>query len=364
MKKKKILCVIGTRPEAIKMCPLIIEARKYSCFEVLLCVSGQHREMLDGVLRVFDITPEYDLSLMRDGQTLAELSSRMIFQIDKVLGEVSPDIVLVHGDTSTAFCASLAAFYRGIAVGHVEAGLRSGDLSEPFPEEFNRRAISLVSSYHFAPTAEAMGNLIGEGIDKGKISVTGNTVIDALKYTLKTNKCGILDGETRRIIVFTAHRRENLGEPMMNMLRALRRAVDAFDDTVAVCPMHKNPRVREMVISVLSGHERIILTEPLMTDVFHKLLSRSYIIMTDSGGIQEEASYLGKPTLVMRRVTERGEAERAGVIRLVGTDEDEIFLQASRLLSDEASYLKMAIPSLAFGDGRASERICRFLMGK
>lgn len=362
--KKKILCVFGTRPEAIKMCPLVNELKKRSEFDVLVCVTGQHREMLDGVLRVFSVVPDFDLSVMKEGQGLASLTSRILCGVDKILASTHPDILLVHGDTTTAFASALAAFYRKIPVGHIEAGLRSGDIFAPFPEEFDRRAVSILASYHFAPTAEARQNLISEEIKSDRIFVTGNTVTDALKFTVR--KEFVLPEfcleKNKRMIIFTAHRRENLGEPMENMLRALVRAVEEFHDVFAVCPLHKNPKVRETAQKILFGHERIFCIEPPEVDVFHNLLARSYLILTDSGGIQEEAAFLGKPTLVMRRVTERQEGIEAGVLRLVGTNEENIFNETAKLLLDDKEYSVAARPTDRFGDGRVCARICDILL--
>ena len=357
-KKKKILCVFGTRPEAIKMCPLVLELRRRENFETVICVTGQHREMLDGVMRVFDVTPDIDLDVMREGQSLSSLTAVMLERLERVMDEESPDIILVHGDTSTAFAASLAAFYKKIPIGHVEAGLRSGSIDEPFPEEFNRRAISLLATLHFAPTERARQVLLSEKIADERIFVTGNTVVDAMRFTLgkKITEPFSLDG--RRLIVFTAHRRENIGDPMKRMIRALRRLLQAFPDTVAFCPIHKNPHVRELVMSELYGRERIYCSEPLEADAFHHILAQSYLILTDSGGIQEEATALGKPTLVMRNVTERGEGTELGILRLVGSDTDEIFGAASELLCNEREYARIAKPSAYFGDGRACQRIC------
>lgn len=362
MIKKKILCVFGTRPEAIKMCPLIKELKKRSEFDVRVCVTGQHREMLDGVLRVFSVVPDFDLSLMREGQSLSYLTSAILCGIDNVLDSTRPDIVLVHGDTTTAFVSALSAFYRKIPIGHIEAGLRSGDMFSPFPEEFDRRAISLLASYHFVPTNDARMNLISEEIPKERIFVTGNTVTDALKFTVKKEFEVPEFHFGKKMIIFTAHRRENLGEPMENMLRALVRIVERFPDIFAVCPLHRNPAVRETAQKLLFGKERIFCIEPPEVDIFHNLLARSYLILTDSGGIQEEAAFLGKPVLVMRNVTERQEGINAGVLRLVGTNEENIFAHTAKLLSDSKEYKAAARPTDLFGDGRACERICDILL--
>ncbi len=364
MRKRKILCVFGTRPEAIKMCPLVNELKKRSEFDVLVCVTGQHREMLDGVLRVFGVSPDFDLSVMKEGQGLASLTSRILCGVDKILESTRPDIVLVHGDTVTAFAAALAAFYRKIPIGHVEAGLRSGDIFSPFPEEFDRRAVSILASYHFAPTEEARQNLISEEIKSDRIFITGNTVTDALKFTV--GKEFVLPEfclkNDKKMIIFTAHRRENLGEPMKNMLRALVRTVESFPDIYAVFPLHKNPAVREAAQKILGEHERIFCIEPPEVDVFHNLLARCYLILTDSGGIQEEAAFLGKPTLVMRNVTERQEGIDEGVLRLVGTNEKTIFNETAKLLLDDKEYISAARPTHRFGDGRVCARICDILL--
>ena len=362
--KKRILCVFGTRPEAIKMCPLVNELKKRDEFDVRVCVTGQHREMLDGVLRVFSVVPDFDLAVMREGQSLSSLTCAILGSVEKVLCDTRPDIVLVHGDTTTAFASALASFYQKIPVGHIEAGLRSGDVFAPFPEEFDRRAVSLLASYHFAPTEAARENLISEEISKERIFVTGNTVTDAIRSTVK-NEFSLpefcLDRD-KKMIIFTAHRRENLGIPMENMLRALVRIVERFPDVFAVCPLHKNPKVRETAQKILFGKERIFCIEPPEVDVFHNLLARSYLILTDSGGIQEEAAFLGKPTLVMRRVTERQEGIEAGVLRLVGDDEENVFSHTAKLLSDANEYKAAARPTDLFGDGRACERICETLL--
>ncbi len=356
--KKKILCVFGTRPEAIKMSPLVLELRRHDRFETVVCVTGQHREMLDGAMRVFGVVPDIDLDVMRQEQTLSSLTSVILERMEKVLDTERPDAVLVHGDTTSAFAAALAAFYKKIPIGHVEAGLRSGSINEPFPEEFNRRAVSLLASLHFAPTESARQTLLSEGIADERIFVTGNTVVDALSFTLGKKIALPFDLGGRRLIVFTAHRRENIGEPMRKMLRALRRVIEAFPDTAAFCPLHKNPSVRELTLSELRGHERIFCSDAPEADVFHHILSSCYLILTDSGGIQEEATALGKPTLVMRNVTERGEGADLGILRLVGSDTERIFSAASELLCDERLYSRMARPSSRYGDGRACERIC------
>jgi UDP-N-acetylglucosamine 2-epimerase (non-hydrolysing) len=364
MRKKKILCIFGTRPEAIKMCPLVRELKKREETETFVCVTGQHREMLDGVLRVFDVYPDFDLSVMRERQTLSSLTSLILCGVDKILDSTRPDIVLVHGDTVTAFASALAAFYKKIPVGHVEAGLRSGDIFSPFPEEFDRRAISMLASYHFAPTNEARMNLISEEIKSDRIFITGNTVTDALKFTVKKEftMSQIPFENNKKMIIFTAHRRENLGEPMENMLRALVRTVEQFCDIFAVFPLHKNPAVRESVRKNICGHERIFCIEPPEVDVFHNLLARCHLILTDSGGIQEEAAFLGKPALVMRNVTERQEGIEAGVLRLVGTNEENIFKETAKLLTDNNEYRVAARPTDRFGDGRVSARICDILL--
>lgn len=359
---KKILTVFGTRPEAIKMCPLVLKLKEKG-FPVSVCVTGQHRQMLDAVLKSFGITPDFDLDVMRKGQTLCDITERILRGMTELLSGISPDIVLVHGDTSSAFAAALACFYLGIPIGHIEAGLRSGDMLSPFPEEFNRRAVSLMARYHFAPTERARENLLGEGVSEKNIFVTGNTVIDALKMTVKESfSHPIIDfAGGRRLVIFTAHRRESLGEGMENMLSALKKLSEGFADIAFFFPMHKNPKVREIAVKTLSDRKNVLLAEPPDAFDFHNLLARCYLVLTDSGGIQEEACALGKPTLVMRSVTERGEGIESGGLMLVGRDGDKIFSKASRLLTDFAAYNAMKNAPCPYGDGTACEKIAEIL---
>ena len=361
---RTILLVFGTRPEAIKMCPLVNELKRRKDARTVVCVSGQHREMLHPVLEAFGVTPDYDLAVMRDRQTLFDITSAVLLGLREVLERERPDVVLVHGDTTTSFAAALAAFYLQIPVGHVEAGLRTYNLTSPFPEEFNRQAVDLVSRYDFAPTPRARDNLLREGRDPAHIYVTGNTAIDALKTTVRENyRHPELDwAADSRLIVITAHRRENLGEPMRNMFRAIRRVCDAHPDVKAVYPIHMNPVVREAAAEILGGDPRIHLIEPLDVLDFHNLLARSCLILTDSGGIQEEAPSLGKPVLVMRDTTERPEGVEAGTLLLVGTEEAPIYEAFTRLLEDPAAYRAMSNASNPYGDGFASQRIADILL--
>lgn len=360
---KKILAVFGTRPEAIKMCPVIQELRKWPDFEVRVCVSGQHREMLDQVLQVFGVSADYDLAVMHDRQTLFDITSEVLNGIRGVLEKEHPDIVLVHGDTTTTFAAALACFYLQIPVGHVEAGLRTYDIYAPFPEEFNRRAVSIVTRFNFAPTETAKKHLLAEGISPDRIFVTGNTVIDALKTTIRENyeHPDLTWASDSRLILMTAHRRENLGKPLHRMFRAVRRLVDTHPDIKVIYPVHMNPAVRETASEELSGCERIRLIEPLDVLDFHNFIEKSTLVMTDSGGIQEEAPALGKPVLVMRDTTERPEGIVAGTLKLVGTDEQVIFNTCHTLLTDPDVYGQMSRAVNPYGDGHASERIAKIL---
>lgn len=360
---KKVMLVFGTRPEAIKMCPLVNELKTRKNIKTLVCVTGQHREMLDMVLNSFHVTPDYDLSIMKERQTLFDVSTGILNGIRDILEQEHPDVVLVHGDTSTTFMTALACFYMQIPVGHVEAGLRTYNLYSPYPEEFNRQAVSIISRYNFAPTETAKENLLNEKRDHGKIYVTGNTGIDALRTTVR-------DGYTHpelewakdsRLIVITAHRRENLGEPMVHMFRAIRRVCDEFGDVKAVYPIHMNPAVREIANRELGGDPRIHIIEPLDVLDFHNFLARCHLVLTDSGGVQEEAPSLGKPVLVMRDTTERPEGIAAGTLKLVGTDEETIYRSFRQLLTDEEAYASMANASNPYGDGHASERIADIL---
>ena len=361
---KKILLIFGTRPEAIKMCPLAkVLMQRPEDFEVSICVSGQHREMLDAVLDTFEITPDFDLNIMQKGQTLFDITSEVLLNMRDVIEQVQPDVVLVHGDTTTSFAAALAASYLQVPVGHVEAGLRTNNLLSPFPEEFNRQAVDIVAQYYFAPTEMAKDNLIGEGKDPGNIFVTGNTGIDALSTTVKdVYRHDALDwAEGHRLVLLTAHRRENLGDPMRHMFRAIRRTVEEHPDVRVLYPIHMNPQVRTVAEQELSNCDSIRIIEPLDVLDFHNFLSRAYLILTDSGGIQEEAPSLGKPVLVMRDTTERPEGVAAGTLRLVGTDEEVIYQAFTELLSDESDYAAMSNASNPYGDGHASERIADIL---
>jgi len=363
---KKIMVVFGTRPEAIKMCPLVNELKKRQQLQTIVCVTGQHRQMLDQVLEAFQVVPDYDLSIMKQKQTLFDITTNILNSIKEVLEEVRPDIVLVHGDTSTTFVTALACFYLQIPVGHVEAGLRTYNIYSPYPEEFNRQAVSIVSQYNFAPTELSKQNLVREGKNEKTIFVTGNTAIDALKTTVREDYSHpeLEWAEDSRLIMITAHRRENLGEPMKNMFRAIRRVMDEHPDVKAIYPIHMNPVVRETAEAILGDDERIHIIEPLEVLDFHNFLNRSYLILTDSGGIQEEAPSLGKPVLVMRDTTERPEGIAAGTLKLVGTDEEVIYQNFKRLLENQEEYAKMSNASNPYGDGRACERIADILEGK
>ena len=358
-----VMLVFGTRPEAIKMCPLVRELRSREGIKTVVCVTGQHRQMLDQVLEAFDVTPDYDLSVMKQGQTLFDITTNILSSIKAVLEEVKPDTVLVHGDTSTTFVTALACFYLQIPVGHVEAGLRTYNIYSPFPEEFNRQAVSIVSEYNFAPTETAKENLLREGRDGSKIYVTGNTAIDALKTTVRADYTHpeLEWAEGSRLILITAHRRENLGEPMHHMFRAIRRVMDEHPDVRAIYPIHMNPVVRRAADEELGGCDRIHIIEPLEVLDCHNIMAKSYMILTDSGGIQEEAPSLGKPVLVMRDTTERPEGIAAGTLRLVGTDEAVIYDNFRRLLEDKDAYNAMAHAANPYGDGLASRRIADIL---
>ena len=359
----KVLVVFGTRPEAIKMCPLVKELKKRLSIETIVCVTGQHREMLDQVLKVFNVVSDYDLSIMQRGQTLFDITTRVLNGMKSIIEEVKPDIVLVHGDTTTTFVTALASFYLQIPVGHVEAGLRTYDIYSPYPEEFNREAVSIISKYNVAPTELARQNLINEGRNPSTIWVTGNTAIDALKTTINND---YMDENLEwaygsRLIMITAHRRENLGKPMYHMFKAIKRVIDEHNDVKAIYPIHMNPLVRQIADEVFDGDDRIRIIEPLDVLDFHNYMNRSYLILTDSGGIQEEAPALGKPVLVMRDTTERPEGIKAGILRLVGTSEDVIYKEFSKLLDQPEEYEKMAHASNPYGDGHACERIADIL---
>ncbi len=356
MKTIKVMTVFGTRPEAIKMAPLLLELSRRDEFKCLCCVTAQHRQMLDSVLSIFGITPDYDLDIMQDGQTLEDITSRALTGLGNVLRTESPDIVLVHGDTSTTFAGALAAFYAKTKIGHVEAGLRTFDRYSPFPEEMNRRLTGVLADLHFCPTASNAENLRAEGINDG-VFVTGNTVIDAMKYTVDSSYRLDEKLRDRRVILLTCHRRENYGRPMENIFRAVKRLAEAFDDVTVVYPVHLSPAVRKTAGDILEGSKNVLLTEPLDAQKMHSLMSKSYMVMTDSGGIQEEAPALGKPVLVLRRETERPEAVRAGTVKIAGVDEDEIFNMAKELLTSRSKYSEMARAVNPYGDGRACSRI-------
>lgn len=360
---KTVMLVFGTRPEAIKMCPLVNELKKREGLKTIVCVTGQHRNMLDRVLETFDVIPDYDLSIMKSGQTLFDITTAILERIGSVLDEVRPDIVLVHGDTSTTFVTALACYYKQIAVGHVEAGLRTYDIYSPYPEEFNRQAVGIIAKYNFAPTELARDNLLREGKDEKSIFVTGNTAIDALNTTVRDDYTHpeLEWAKDSRLIVITAHRRENLGKPMHRMFRAIRRITDEHPDVKVIYPIHMNPLVRAAADEELGGDDRIHIIEPLDVLDFHNFLARSYMILTDSGGIQEEAPSLGKPVLVMRDTTERPEGVMAGTLKLVGTDEEVIYSEFKKLLEDKDAYDAMSKASNPYGDGHACRRIADIL---
>lgn len=359
-----VLVIFGTRPEAVKMAPVVQALRKTVGVRTKVCVTGQHREMLNQALHIFDIRPDYDLALMQPGQPLADLAARVLTHVTEVLKQEHPAAILVHGDTTTAMASALAAFYLQIPVGHVEAGLRTGNLRLPFPEELNRRIIDLASTWHFAPTVRAAQMLLHEGTQPDRVMITGNTVIDAIQQILARTTPPPLpfSSPEQRLIVFTAHRRENLGAPHEQAFRAIRALVERNPDIVIVYPIHLNPQVQEPAQTMLGGHRRIHLLPPLDYVSFVHLMARSFFIVTDSGGIQEEGAALGKPVLVMRQETERPEAIEAGVARLVGTDTETILREAERLLYDDAAYATMAQAASPFGDGHAAERIAVFLV--
>ncbi|MEY8260477.1 UDP-N-acetylglucosamine 2-epimerase (non-hydrolyzing) [Oscillospiraceae bacterium 50-60] len=363
---KKVMLVFGTRPEAIKMCPLVKELNGRKHLQTVVCVTGQHQQMLQQVLDAFQVAPDYDLSIMKERQTLFDVTGNVLCSIKAVLETEHPDVVLVHGDTSTTFAAALACFYLKIPVGHVEAGLRTYQLDSPFPEEFNRQVVSIVAAYNFAPTEMAKNNLLREGKRPESIFVTGNTAIDALRTTVRERYTHpILDwAGDGRLIVLTAHRRENLGEPMRQMFQAIKRIVEETPDVKIVYPIHMNPTVRQTASDIFGTNDRIRIIEPIEVLDFHNLLARSYLILTDSGGIQEEAPSLGKPVLVMRDTTERPEGIAAGTLKLVGTREDAIYKAFKQLLTDQQAYENMSKASNPYGDGQACRRIADILEGK
>jgi UDP-N-acetylglucosamine 2-epimerase (non-hydrolysing) len=363
---KNIMVVFGTRPEAIKMCPLVKELKTREKLNTIVCVTGQHREMLDQVLTAFNVIPDYDLSIMKKKQTLFDVTMNILDKMKVVLEEVKPDVVLVHGDTSTTFVTALACFYLQIPVGHVEAGLRTYNIYSPYPEEFNRQAVGIVANFDFAPTEMSKENLLKEGKNSDTIYVTGNTAIDALKTTVREDyNHELFDWlGNDRLIMLTAHRRENLGQPLRNMFRAIKRIVDEHEDIKVIYPIHMNPLVREAAVEVFREHDRINIIEPLEVLDFHNFLNRSYMILTDSGGIQEEAPSLGKPVLVMRDTTERPEGIKAGTLKLVGTEEETIYKTFKELLNNKEEYKKMSQANNPYGDGTACKQIADILVDK
>lgn len=368
IKKLKVLVVFGTRPEAIKMCPLVMKLKKENDIQCVVCLTGQHREMLEQVMDAFGIIEDYNLNIMRDRQSLTTITTSILEGMDPLLREEKPDLVLVHGDTTTSYAAALAAFYQQIPVGHVEAGLRTGDIYSPFPEEMNRLLTDRISTYYYAPTQKNKDNLVQEGIRKN-IFVTGNTVIDAFQYTVKEdyyfhNEClRTISFDENRVVLVTAHRRENLGKPLAQICEAIRALAERYSDTLFVYPVHLNPAVRETVFSHLSDKNNIILIDPIDVLDMHNLMSRCYMVMTDSGGIQEEAPHFGKPVLVLRTETERPEAVEAGTVKVVGTDAENIIQEAKRLLDSREEYLEMARALNPYGDGHASEHIVDAIQG-
>ena len=371
MKKLRLMTVFGTRPEAIKMCPLVLEMHKYPEYiEPIVAVTAQHREMLDQVLELFHIKPDYDLNIMASGQTLYDITTRALNGLKEVIEDAKPDMVLVHGDTTTTFAGALAAFYAQVPVGHVEAGLRTGNKYSPYPEEMNRKLTGSIADMHFAPTSTSKGNLLKENVNPEAIMVTGNTVIDALQTTVKANyefadaEFNKIFARGNRLILMTTHRRENLGEPMRNVYKALRKVLETHADVEAIFPVHKNPKVREIVQEELGGLERVHLIEPMDYEPFANLMGKVDIVLTDSGGIQEEAPALGKPVLVLRDTTERPEAVDAGTVKLVGTGYEDVLRETNLLLDDPAHYQKMAEAANPYGDGKACERIIRAILQK
>jgi len=366
-KKIKVLSVFGTRPEAIKMCPLVKELEKSDRIESIVCVTAQHRQMLDQVLEIFDVKPDYDLNLMKDRQTLTTITTTVLIELENVLKEVQPDIVLVHGDTTTSSSAALAAFYQQIPVGHVEAGLRTYDIYSPFPEEMNRKIISQIAELFFAPTENNKNNLLKENICNN-IFVTGNTVIDAFQYTVKDNyefkneELKTIDFSKNRFVLMTAHRRENLGEPLQNICNAVKRLVEDNADIEVVYPVHLNPAVRETVFSILGNMDRVHLIDPLDVEDMHNAMSKSFLVMTDSGGLQEEGPHFGIPVVVLRTETERPEAVEAGTVVVVGVNEDDIYNMTNKLLNNSEAYGQMAHAINPYGDGHASERIVQTII--
>lgn len=355
----KVMTVFGTRPEAIKMAPIVNELKQRKHIESVVCTTGQHKEMLKSVLDIFNIIPDYELNIMKENQDLFDITQGILSEIKKVLLEVNPNVVLVHGDTSTTYVTALACFYLGIPIAHVEAGLRTGNIKSPFPEEFNRRSVTLISDIHFAPTNDSKNNLLKEKVNESQIIITGNTAIDALKTTIKKDYSHPLFEwiEESRLIMLTAHRRENIGEPMENMFKAINRILNEFPDVKCIYPIHMNPKVRDTANRIFTDDTRVKLVEPMNVVDFHNFLNKSYLILTDSGGIQEEAPSLGKPVLVMRDTTERPEGIEAGTLKLVGVEEENIYNQFKLLLENQSEYKKMSTASNPYGDGNASQRI-------
>ena len=371
MKKLKLMTVFGTRPEAIKMCPLVLEMGKYPDYiEPIVAVTAQHREMLDQVLELFNIKPDYDLNIMASGQTLYDITTKALDGLKEVIEEAKPDMVLVHGDTTTTFAGALAAFYAQVPVGHVEAGLRTGNKYSPYPEEMNRKLTGSIADMHFAPTSTSKANLLKENVNPETILVTGNTVIDALETTVKADyefadtEFNKIFARGNRLILMTTHRRENLGEPMRNVYKALRKVLETHADVEAIFPVHKNPKVREIVQEELGGLDRVHLIEPMDYEPFANLMGKVDIVLTDSGGIQEEAPALGKPVLVLRDTTERPEAVEAGTVKLIGTEYEDVLRETNLLLDDAEHYKKMAEATNPYGDGKACERIIRAILQK
>lgn len=364
----KVMTVFGTRPEAIKMAPVVLELQKHADqIQTIVAVTAQHRQMLDQVLDLFQITPDYDLDIMSQGQTLYDITTKSLMGLKDVLAKEKPDLVLVHGDTTTTFAGALASYYQQVPVGHVEAGLRTGDIYSPFPEEMNRKLTGAIAAIHFAPTATAKANLLKENVNPSHIYVTGNTVIDALMTTVAGDydfgdDLKDVDFQNHRVILLTTHRRENLGEPMRHIYKALRRIIEEVPDTEIVFPVHRNPLVRKVVEEELAGVDRIHLIDPMEYEPFANLMSLSSLVLTDSGGIQEEAPSLGKPVLVLRNTTERPEAVEAGTVRLIGTDKDVVYAETKRLLTDQAAYDAMSNAVNPYGDGKASQRIVQAIL--
>ena len=360
---KKIMTIFGTRPEAIKMAPLVLQLKKDPQLQPIVVVTAQHREMLDAVLETFGIEPDYDLNIMMPGQTLSEVTSRVLTGLEQVIQEEAPDMILVHGDTTTTFAGSLAAFYNEVRIGHVEAGLRTYNKYAPFPEEMNRQMTSNMADLHFAPTTQARQNLLNENKPEQAVVVTGNTAIDAMRTTIDTQYQSeiLAKHQGKRIILLTAHRRENIGQPMAHIFKAARRVVDEMEDVVVVYPMHKNPKVREIAFKHLDNHPRVELIEPLGVVDFHNFAHHAYFIMTDSGGVQEEAPSLGKPVLVLRDTTERPEGVAAGTLKVVGTEETAVYHHMMQLLTDRTLYEQMHHAKNPYGDGQASQRICEHI---